>query len=133
MKSRIRNPFPKRLLGINLTNEHKDALSEIAESEGIELVLHGGDMAGEQIGFLCGFGGFQPAAKREDKITEECLVFAGIDGNDLNRLLKTLREKEVKIDLKAMVTATNQSWSLAELVTELKKEHEYMNGGRKNG
>lgn len=133
MKSRIRNPFPKRLLGINLTDEHRDALSDIAKAEGIELVLHSGDMAGEQIGFLCGFNGFQPAAKQEERISEECLVFAGIDGNNLNLLLKALREKNVKIDLKAMVTATNQRWTLAELVTELKKEHEYMNGGRKNG
>ena len=38
-------------------------------------------------------------------------------------------EKGAAVELKAIVTAHNQSWNVGELIKELRREHIYMNGG----
>ena len=70
-------------------------------------------------------------AKGED-ITDECLIFSGIDGRSLDPILKKLRENGATVKLKAMVTVHNQSWNVGELIKELRREHIYMNGGNGN-
>ena len=71
--------------------------------------------------------GFRVGAVED--ITDECLIFSGINGRSLDPILKKLREKEATVKLKAMVTAHNQSWNVGELIKELRREHIYMNGG----
>lgn len=84
---------------------------------------------GQQVGYLCGFKGFVRSEKEGEDITDECLIFSGIDGRSLDPILKKLREKEATVKLKAIVTAHNQSWNVGELIKELRREHIYMNGG----
>ena len=56
------------------------------------------------------------------------MVISGISGKKLDTLLNALRENGVKIPLKAVVTASNQSWTIKQLVKELSAEHERMGG-----
>ncbi len=60
---------------------------------------------------------------------DECLVFAGFDRNDLNGLLESLKMSGIRIPLKAVLTPHNGGWRLCDLIEELKREHEQMNGG----
>ena len=72
---------------------------------------------GQQVGYLCGFKGFERSEKVGEDIADECLIFSGIDGRSLDPILK------------AIVTAHNQKWNVGELIKELRREHIYMNGG----
>ena len=60
---------------------------------------------------------------------EEMMVMKGFTDRQLNELISGFRrEKLEKVNLKAVLTATNQTWNSLELYEELKKEHEQMSG-----
>jgi hypothetical protein len=70
----------------------------------------------------------------QDKLTEqapvpklEMLFLCGFDQELLNRLLVAIRKSRLqKVELKAMLTPTNISWSGAKLLREISAEHAYM-------
>lgn len=132
MKSRIRSVIPKKIIGININSQKRDIIEDIAKSENAEVLFFGGEVSEQQVGYLCGFKGFERSEKEGEDITDECLIFSGIDGRSLDPILKKLREKGAAVELKAMVTVHNQKWKVGELIKELRREHIYMNGGNGN-
>lgn len=132
MRSRIRSVIPKKIIGININSQKRDIIEDIAKSENAEAVFFGNEIMGQQVGYLCGFKGFARSEKEGEDITDECLIFSGIDGRSLDPILKKLREKGAAVELKAIVTAHNQKWKVGELIKELRREHIYMNGGNGN-
>lgn len=74
------------------------------------------------------------AVNIQDKPTEqapipklEMLFLCGFDQELLNRLLVAIRKSRLqKVELKAMLTPTNISWSGAKLLREISAEHAYM-------
>lgn len=129
MKSRIRSVIPKKIIGINISSQKRDVIIEIAKSENAEAEFFGSEVSAQQVGYLCGFKGFERSEKVGEDIADECLIFSGIDGRSLDPILKKLREKCSAVELKAIVTAHNQSWNVGELIKELRREHLHMNGG----
>lgn len=129
MRSRIRSVIPKKIIGININSQKRDIIEDIAKSENAEAVFFGNEIMGQQVGYLCGFKGFERSEKAGEDISDECLIFSGIDGKSLDPILKKLREKGAAVELKAIVTAHNQSWNVGELIKELRREHHHMNGG----
>lgn len=132
MRSRIRSVIPKKIIGININSQKRDIIKDIAKSENAEAVFFGNEIMEQQVGYLCGFKGFARSEKEDEDITDECLIFSGINGRSLDPILKKLREKGAAVELKAIVTAHNQSWNVGELIKELRREHIYMNGGNGN-
>ena len=129
MKSRIRSVIPKKIIGINIGPQKRDVITDIAKSENAEAEFFGSEAEAQQVGYLCGFKGFERSEKAGEDISDECLIFSGIDGRSLDPILKKLREKGAAVELKAIVTAHNQSWNVGELIKELRREHLHMNGG----
>ena len=129
MKSRIRSVITKKIIGINISPQKRDVISEIAKSENAEAEFFGSEVSAQQVGYLCGFKGFERSEKVGEDIADECLIFSGINGRSLDPILKKLREKGAAVELKAIVTAHNQSWNVGELIKELRREHLHMNGG----
>lgn len=83
----------------------------------------------EPIGSLCGIEGIEKTDKQYEGegFPEEMLVMKGMSGGRVDTLLTLLRKNKVeKIQLKAILTETNQQWNSLELYEELKKEHEAM-------
>lgn len=54
------------------------------------------------------------------------LLFADLPEPTMQQLLGALRDNQMRIDLKAVVTATNRAWPLKSLLQELADEHELM-------
>lgn len=129
MRSRIRSVIPKKIIGINIGEQKRGIIEDIAKSENAEAVFFGSEVIGQQVGYLCGFKGFEKSETEGEEITDECLIFSGIDGRSLDPILKKLREKGAAVELKAIVTVHNQSWNVGELIKELRREHIHMNGG----
>lgn len=71
------------------------------------------------------------AENENDSIQEEMMVMYGFSGSRLDELLNAMRKNQARINLKAILTETNQEWSSYVLYQELKKEHEMMR--RQNG
>ena len=56
----------------------------------------------------------------------EMLVMNAATEEMLDKALFRMRKEGVKVDLKAMVTPNNRSWTSLELQEEIAKEHRYM-------
>lgn len=59
-------------------------------------------------------------------VTKEAIILCGFDKKLMNVLLDAIRRGRLKhIPLKAMLTPTNISWTVATVLRELSKEHDY--------
>lgn len=83
MKSRIRSVIPKKIIGINISPQKRDIIEDIAKSENAEAVFFGNEVMGQQVGYLCGFKGFERSEKEGDDITDECLIFQALTAGAL--------------------------------------------------
>lgn len=126
MKSRIINPVPETVI-IYKTAENTESIRRIADKLNVKVIEATDRQAGETVGFLAGFGGFSSNGSSEEA-DESCMIFSAISGKKLDTFLAELRKSEISIPYKAVVTASNQSWSLKKLLTELIKEREQLGG-----
>lgn len=83
------------------------------------------------IGALAGVPGIEPGDSCYDGpgFTEEMLVMKGFTGRQIDEMIMSFRkEKLKKINLKAVLTDTNQTWDSMTLYENLRDEHEEMSG-----
>lgn len=85
MRSRIRSVIPKKIIGINISSQKRDVISEIAKSENAEAEFFGSEVSAQQVGYLCGFKGFVRSEKEGEDITDECLIFRALTAGALTR------------------------------------------------
>ena len=128
MKARIVNA-PRLIAAYGLDEAKLTALAGYCDKQGITLRGIQPFEADCTVGFLCGFAGFEPASGCNVPPKSECLIFSGFDRRGLSETVDSLRDIGVRVDLKAVCTPSNQSWKLSGLMTELRREHEYMTGG----
>lgn len=111
-----------------LENDKGRRIQRVAHELGMTpKLLENGD-AGQKVGYCAGLPGFrQEEPSSMEGLREEALIFSGLSRSRLNQLLDAMKKADVaSVNLKAMVTATNASWTVAELLQELAKEHEIM-------
>lgn len=131
MKSRInpRTVFPQKIVGYCIETSKKNVLMSIAMELDINICFVGTESAGETVGYLARIIDFDQSLEQVENPPEcEVMIISGLKNNVMNKLLKTLRENEIVIDLKCVVTSDNQSWRLCDLIEELKLEHKKMHG-----
>ena len=119
------------LLAVNLSEDKVAKLRDIMKTHGGDVKTVGGECGGQQLGYLLGFTGFKESDKAQS-VTQEFVVFSGIDGKELNEMLRQMRENDASVALKAICTAYNQRWTLAQLASELEQEHKAMTRGDKD-
>lgn len=124
MKARIRPLAPCALVwNYSETEPGFAALADACRKAGLTLIPVIPAQAGLTISRLCGGPG--PAEAPETPADfPAALIMNGLDRARLDSFLKELRAGGVSIPLKAMVTPTNQSWTLAALLAELVRERE---------
>ena len=111
-----------RLLGRN------GSMKSLAAALGHQVTMVSSSNYGEPLGYVAGITGFKKTNAKDtgEKIGSEMLIFCGLDSEAMDALLAALRERKLRIPLKAVVTPYNIQWSSRMLYEELKKEHESM-------
>ena len=66
------------------------------------------------------------SAEEEAGVTAPMLVMAGLTGARLDEVLLALRRNGLRIPYKAVLTASNQTWTGGQLFAELVQEHQKM-------
>lgn len=125
MKARIHSPLPQRLLLYGLSPEQTAAMTKLAEEFSMEIRPVGPEDLDRQVGALAGFSGFDGEWRETETppLPEgACMVMAGLPSKAMDRLLAGMKQAGVSIPLKAVVTASNQTWSFARLMGELDRE-----------
>jgi hypothetical protein len=66
---------------------------------------------------------------KSGELTEEMMIMCGFAQNMIQELLLRIRKQGMApVDLKAILTETNQTWTSMEVYEEIKKEHRMMHG-----
>ena len=126
MKARIVTKISERVLLFAIDNTVKARLEVILQQLDIQSHTVTEGELGQDVGYLAGFHGFQekPMSDVVPPTSEGVLCMCGMSSQRIDRLIKTLKEHQIDIPIKATVTATNQKWSFGALVEELNREHE---------
>lgn len=135
MKSRIKlkDNIPPKLVGYCISDDKKDALSEIAREISTDIIFIGKEYAGEKLGVAVGIDKTEQTGVIPNEQPEcEVLLISGLKSTVIDRLLSAMRAKSIIIDLKCTVTPVNRYWEIYRLIGELKKEHEAMHGNNNN-
>lgn len=62
-----------------------------------------------------------------EELKEPVMIMSGLTSSRMNQFLNAFRKHRIDpVDLKAIVTPTNQYWNVLVLYDEIKKEHEAM-------
>ena len=130
MKARIQKPQPI-FLYYALDGDKKDGILKLLDEFNIRSREIKDSETCEQIGFLAGWSGLEQnknGSILNENQKEECIIFCGIENKTLNQLVSLMRSRGLAVDLKAVATPFNQSWSFCDLLDELKQEHQKMHG-----
>lgn len=122
MKSRMINKQPKMLLLYGIIGEKLDSLLEITKLENIIVRQVMPSEIDIKISQLLKVS--QLSLETYPKECEECIFMVGFDKLSMDRFLNVLKNKNISIPLKAMITPINRTWTFSELLKELSKEHE---------
>ena len=101
-------------------------LNSICNKLGIKVREIPKDEYSKTVGELMGFQVQNDGNTRNCDFDEEMMVVYNL-GSNLDKMLKKMREKEIEVPLKAMLTGTNQTWIPKDLMLELQEEHKQMN------
>lgn len=121
----------QQVLSYGLDEAQCAGVDLLAKNIGAEHKVIRSEDVNEKVGYLCGFRGFYKSGETDEVLEgKQCLIFSGIQRKNIQKLLSSLKLNGLNIPLKAMVTPTNQSWALKDLICELEKEHEVMTKGQ---
>lgn len=102
------------------------AVREICAALGIAVTEVAPYQLLQPVGVLAGYEG-EPAQLYFGRAPQQpVLLMAGFTSAGLDGLLAALRSGGIRIPLKAVLTETNQNWSLLALIEELQREHAAM-------
>lgn len=106
-------------------SERGNLIKEVISQLGMEWRVILPEELGQTLGWCAGLNGFAKRLDAENsmEIQEEMMVFQGLTSKRLDTLLAVFRQKKIeKVELKAVITETNQSWTWTRLYEELCKE-----------
>lgn len=125
------------VLCYHLSEEKEKAITDALTLLGVKTRRVNAEELGQPVGYLAGvegmagaeFAGEPPAA-----VATEVLVMCGFTQMQFNLFMALFQRKKLPpVGLKAMLTPTNQEWSFAKLVGELKAEHAMMTKQKQSG
>lgn len=117
------------LYQLDATSEKGMKIREVLSRLNIRAKTISQTMLSQTIGHLAGLPGHlaNPAAYDGEPVSDEVLLMKDLSDARIDRLLKDFRDNGIgRIDLKAVVTAHNQKWTVLDLITELRQEHAVM-------
>lgn len=126
MKSRVIAAEKEKILLYNISEETENILLQ----QGAECVNIPHERAGEKLTRL--LTETEAVCDNAEIREEKCMVFCGISGKRLEELLNGLKSGGAEKCFKAVLTPTNKSWTLSELIDNLIAEQNYMQGSKNN-
>ena len=117
----------------NFNGERKKQLTKALLPLGFRLKAVAKEDYLKPVGFLAGLKDMEDngSVYEGEEFQDEMMLMAGFTSVRIDTLIGALRKNGVgRINYKAVLTETNKNWDSASLFQELKKEHEYMTGGK---
>lgn len=122
----VRDPRCALLWRFDAASTGYEALEKAARRCGVTLRLVGNDELGCTVGDLCAGKAAATPAPLAAVPERAALIVSGLSHQtgELGRFIDLVRESGADLPLRAMVTPTSKTWTLAQLLLELNREHE---------
>lgn len=113
------------LLNLDHGTERGNAVRAVCKNLGIPVRTIAPENLGDPAGAAVGLVGFRPAfVPYAGPVPEaEFMLMADLPSALMDQLLLAMREADVSVDCKAMVTKFNKKWPVVDLVNEVIEEH----------
>lgn len=125
------------VLCYHLSGEKEKVITDALTLLGVKTHRVTADDLGQPVGYLAGVEGMETAKSTGEPpvaAATEVLVMCGFTQMQFNLFMALFQRKKLPpVGLKAMLTPTNQEWSFAKLVGELKAEHAMMTKQKQSG
>lgn len=129
MKARITKEKETALL-YGFTEEKEEAVCGVLEKMNIEVRTVAGESITMTLGALAGLPGFPAVRAADDEEIEfpecEALVLSGVSRQRLDEVLAALKEADLSVQFKAVVTPQNRSWTFEKMLGEIRYEDRMM-------
>ena len=136
MKAHVRKPAqqPKETaLLFCLKPEKRESVCRVLDSFGAKAVIAGPEDSSQTLGALLGMEGFPRHEGSGSETPEaapsgdgnEIIVFSGFERSRLDALIARLKSAGASVPYKAVLTASNQGWTMAHLLGEIAAEHNF--------
>ena len=112
--------------GIGLSKEKSEVIKTLAQKYGVQFKEFGSDCGAASVGSLCE-GETIEVTHQVQMVSSEILLFSAFDRNTLSAFIDSMNAQGARVELKAVCTDYNRSWSLCELEQELITENEAIN------
>ena len=138
MKARIAAKIPEiteRVLSYAVDDAMQPLLSEVLQELKIDERRVSDDELNQYVGYLAGISSFSENPKKvlyPQSSYKGFICMCGLSNERMDLFLKILKQKNVYIPIKSMLTVTNQNWCFGALIEELTKEHEAILQQQKN-
>lgn len=116
----------KKILLFNMNIFKQNQLRTMCNKLGIEVVSISKNLYNQKLGFLADISGFkkEPKTYTGAELPSEMLVFSGLNSDDIDTFLAEFKKAGIApVNLKAVITMYNISWTPKSLYDELLKEH----------
>ncbi|MCR5594919.1 MAG: DUF3783 domain-containing protein [Lachnospiraceae bacterium] len=117
----------KLIIATNLDTARLNALLSVCGPLGISVKTIDSSKYRKSMGSLAGIPGISALAKEDEDcpVEMEMIVFCGVDDETLDAYLDSSRDLGFKqVELKAVLTPVNITWSFRKLYSELFKENQ---------
>ena len=105
-------------------------IQRLASKSFIKCIITGKDSLGKTIEMIAQSGGKSLAEDAPADGTDSLVIFCGLTQKHLDKLLFEIRQQNINVDFKAVMTPSNKKWTLDFMLREMKKERfEYMRRG----
>ncbi|WP_231036060.1 DUF3783 domain-containing protein [Pectinatus sottacetonis] len=101
----------------------------------IKTIVLSPDAFCQKVGFLLGITGFSRVEKTNNAnfyFCQKVIVFYNIKNKRLDEVLQKMRQANINIAYKAVVTPLNRFWSLQRLCLSMQKEHGFFLDKKRN-
>lgn len=135
MKAHMRKPAqqPKETaLLFCLKPEKRESVCRVLDGFGAKAVIAGPEDSSQTLGALLGMEGFprhEGSGETPEAVSNgdgnEVIVFSGFERSRLDALIARLKSAGASVPYKAVLTASNQGWTMAHLLGEIAAEHNF--------
>lgn len=113
--------------GFDLNSEKYQNLLKTAAIYNISVSQVHSYELGEKVGFLMGLPNYEPSSEKLDFEKDiEFIIFSDFDRKILSLFLNSLKENNVYIPHKSVITETTKDWTFIELLNHIEIEHRVM-------
>lgn len=113
----------EKILLFQVETKAAEEIKKLASPLGIKVLSVSAELYGESLGKIAeNRARAQAGSKNSIILPQSLMLFCGVTEKHLDKMLALLKREQIAVDYKAVLTPTNQNWTIQKLYLEMIKE-----------